>query len=87
MEIFPDAQGKAHSAVPCPIWQNFELIRNFTVVCLTCKNKEDLIKNECDRMVTRFFPIITLWERTVAMETRALIRSIPKPNAAFLPPQ
>ena len=33
------------------------------------------------------FPIITLWELSVAMETRVLIRSGPKPNAAFPPPQ
>ena len=29
------------------------------------------------------FPIITLWELTVAMETRVPIRPGPKPNAAF----
>ena len=29
------------------------------------------------------FPIITLWELLVAMDTRVLIRSGPKPNASF----
>ena len=29
------------------------------------------------------FSIITLWELSFAMETRVLIRSGPKPNAAF----
>ena len=29
----------------------------------------------------------SLWEISVAMETRVLIRSGPKPNAAFTPPQ
>ena len=33
------------------------------------------------------FTIITLWELSVAMETRVLIRSGPKPNAANPPPQ
>ena len=32
-------------------------------------------------------PIITLWELSVAMDTRVPIRSGPKPNAAFPPPQ
>ena len=32
------------------------------------------------------FSIITLWELSVAMETRVLIRSGTKPNAAFPPP-
>ena len=31
------------------------------------------------------FPIITLWELSVAMETRVLIRSDPKHNAFFPP--
>ena len=33
------------------------------------------------------FPIITLWELSVAMETRVLIRSYPKLNAINPPPQ
>ena len=36
---------------------------------------------------TQHFPIITLWELSVAMDTRVPIRSGPKPNAAFPPPQ
>ena len=31
------------------------------------------------------FPIITLWELSVAMETRVPIGPGPKPNAAFFP--
>ena len=46
-------------------------------VLVTCMNTEDLIK---------VFPIITLWELSVAIETRVLIRSGAKPNAAFSPP-
>ena len=34
----------------------------------------------------KIFPIITLWELSVAMETRVLIRSSPKPNAVNPPP-
>ena len=33
------------------------------------------------------FPIITLWELSVAMETRVLIESGPKPKAANPLPQ
>ena len=33
------------------------------------------------------FPIVSLWELSVAMETRVLIRPGPKPNATFPPPQ
>ena len=67
------------SAVRCRIWPKFEVIREFMVVLI--KN-EDPIQNEGARVAT-----ITLWEPSVAMETRALIRSGPKPNAAFPLPQ
>ena len=53
------------------------------VVLLTCKNEEDPIKNKGDGALTRYTPIITLYELSVAMGTRVLIRSGPKPNAAF----
>ena len=53
-------------------------------VLVICKNKEDPSKNEGARVVTRFFPIINLWELSVAIETRVLIRSGPKPYAAML---
>ena len=33
------------------------------------------------------FPIVSLWELSVAMETRVLIRPGPKPNATFSLPQ
>ena len=33
------------------------------------------------------FPIVSLWELSVAMETRILIRPGPKPNTTFPPPQ
>ena len=37
-------------------------------VLVTCKNQEDPIKNE-GASVHNIFPIITLWELSVAMET------------------
>ena len=33
------------------------------------------------------FPIVSLWELSVAVETRVLIRPGPKPNTTFPPPQ
>ena len=51
-------------------------------VLVTCKFEEDLIKNE-GASVHNIFPIITLWELSVAMDTRVPIGSGPKPNAAF----
>ena len=44
MGIFPDAQGQL-TAVHGWIWSNFELIQDFMVVLITCKNEEDPIKN------------------------------------------
>ena len=35
----------------------FELIQAFIVVLVTCKNEKDPIKNEGDRVLTRFFPL------------------------------
>ena len=40
-----------NSAVRGRIWPNFELIRDFMVVIVTCKNKEDSIKNEDARLI------------------------------------
>ena len=56
-------------------------------VRVTWKYEEDPIKNEGARVDTTFFSIITLWELSVAMDTRVPIRSDPKPNAAFPSPQ
>ena len=91
---FSDAQGQIplelvmvsgrnlnSSAVLGPIWPNFELVRD--VILVTCKYEEDPIKNEGARVLTTFYHIITIWELSVAMETRVPTRSGPKPNAAF----
>ena len=55
-------------------------------VLVTCKYEEDPSKNEGGR-VDNIFPIITLWELFVAMETRVPILPGPKPNAINPPPQ
>ena len=55
---FLDAQGqltlKSGGILP--------LTQAFMVVLVTCKNEEDPIKNEGSRVLTRFYPIISLWE-------------------------
>ena len=87
MGIFSRRSRAANSAVLNPIWSNFELVRDVMDVLVTCKYEEDPIKNECARVGTTFFPIITLWELFVAMETRVPILPVPKPNAINPPPQ
>ena len=47
----------ANSAVLGPIWPNFELVSDVMDVLVTCKNKEDQIKIESARVVTRFSPL------------------------------
>ena len=49
------------------------------IVILKCagKNKEDPIKTERARVLTRCSPILALWELSVAMEIRVPIRCGP----------
>ena len=47
-------------------------------VIVTCKYKKDPIKKQPRKRDDALFPIITLWELFVAMETRVLIWSAPK---------
>ena len=47
----------ANSAVLCPIWPNFELVRDVMDVLVTCKYEEDPIKNEGARVDTTFSPL------------------------------
>ena len=57
MGIFPDAQGQlTHKSLvgSCQISNTFEI---FMVVLVACKNKEEQIKNEGARVVTRFSPL------------------------------
>ena len=37
------------------IWPNFEVVRDFIVVLVTCKNEEDPIKNEGVRVFTTLY--------------------------------
>ena len=48
--------GAADSLVPGPILANFEPIRDFVAVLVTCNNKEELYQNAEAIVVTRFFP-------------------------------
>ena len=84
--VFSRRSRAANYAVLGPIRPNFELVRDVMDVLVTCKYEEDSIKNE-GASVHNIFPIITLWELSVAMDTRVPIRSSPKPIAAFPPPQ
>ena len=55
MGIFPDPQGQlTHKSL---YLRNFEPIQDFMIVLVTCRNKEEPIKIEGDRVVTRFSPL------------------------------
>ena len=56
-------------------------------VLVTYKYKKDLIKNNREKVEDIILPIISPWGLSVAMETRVLIQSAPKPYAVFPPPQ
>ena len=45
----------ANSAVLGPIWLKLEFVRDIMIVLLTCKNKEDPIKNEGARVFTTIY--------------------------------
>ena len=49
MGIFPDAQGQQTLK---------SLVGSFMHVLVTCKNEDDLIKNERARVFTRFLPLL-----------------------------
>ena len=50
-------------------------------VLVTCKYKKDRIKKQPRKAGDTVFPIINQWGLSVAMETRVLIQSAPKPVA------
>ena len=74
--IFPDAQGQLtpHSLVRSG--RNLNSSEMLWMSLLPASMKKIRSK-----VVTIFSPIITLWELSVAMDTRVPIRSSPKPNA------
>ena len=85
MGIFLDAQGAANFVVSSPIWPKFELSEILCMSSLPASIKRIGSKTTEKRWRHRF-PIISHWETSVAMETRVLIQSAPKPYAAFPPP-
>ena len=87
MVIFPEAQGQLTPQSLVPSGQISNSLRDVMDALVTCKNEEYPIKNEGAKSGHKIFPIITVWLLPVAMETRVLIRSGPKPYAAFPPNQ
>ena len=53
--LFSRRSMAVNSAALSPICQNTDLVRDFMVVLVTCKNEEDLIKIEGARVVTRLY--------------------------------
>ena len=53
--IFFRRSRAANSVVHGPIWQNFETIRDFMVVLVSCKNEEDPIKKQGARVFTALY--------------------------------
>ena len=52
-------------------------------VLVTCKYKKDRIKNNREKVETSFSLFVNQSVLSVAMETRVLIQSAPKPCAVF----
>ena len=84
MGIFPDAQGQLtpQSLVRSGRISNlFEMLWMFSLPASMKKIRSKMKALECSQHFPHYNP--TLWELSVAMDTRVLIRSGPKPNAAF----
>ena len=54
MGIFSNAQGQLTRQSVVESGPKFELVQDFMVVLVTCKNEEDRIKIEGARVLTRF---------------------------------
>ena len=86
MWIFPDAQGKLtpQSLVRSGrISNSSEMLWMFSLPASMKKIRTKMKALE----FSQHFPIIYLWELSVAVDTRVLIRSGPKPNTSFPPTQ
>ena len=84
MGIFPDAQGQLtpQSLVESGPDSNLsEILWLFSLPTSMKKIRSKMKALAC----SQHFPIITLCELSVAMDTRVRIRSGPKPNASFPP--
>ena len=74
MGIFPDAQGQL---TPQSLVRYGRILNSSEMLWI--------FSLPASMSVHNIFPIISLWELSVAMDTRVLIRSGPKPNASFPP--
>ena len=86
MGIFPDAQGQLtpQSLVRSGrISNSFEMLWMFLLPASMKKIQSKMKALEW----SQHFPHYNPWELSVAMDTRVLIRSGPKPNASFPPTQ
>ena len=86
MGIFPDAQGQLtpqSSVRSGRISNSSEMLWMFWLPASMKKIRSKMKAREW----TKHFPIITLWELSVAMKTRVPILPGPKPNAINPPPQ
>ena len=57
MFFFGTKRQVCNSEVKAPIWPEFELVRDFIAVLVTCKFEEDSIKSEGDILQTTFSPL------------------------------
>ena len=86
MGIFQDAQGQLTPQSLVESGPNSNLSEILWLSSLPVSMKK--IRSNIKALAcSQHFPIITLWELSVAMDTRVLIRSGPKPNASFPPTQ
>ena len=73
-----------------PVWTPGAWLAGFmkrtTIHCYT-QNMKALGLVVSEKIFFNVFPIVSLRELSVAMETRVLIRPDPKPNTTFPPPQ
>ena len=86
MGIFPNAQGQlTHKSFVryCPISNPVKILWLSSLPARIKKNQSKMKELEW----SQGFPVITLWELSVASETRVLIRSGPKPNGVNLLPK
>ena len=86
MGFFSYAQGQL---TPKSVVESGQISNSSKLSCMSLlpastKGSDQKHSRKCD---DAGFPIITLWELSVAMETRVLIRSGSKPTEAFPPPQ
>ena len=86
MGIFPDAQGQLTPQSFVRSGRISNSSEMFWMFSFPASMKKIRSKMKAPER-SQHFPIITLWELSVAMDTRLPIRSGPKPNAAFPLPQ